>query len=382
MMRRHDHSQHIAARSRRLLAGLLASSAALTSLPAGAQDWFLLQGIIDAEFYDSDSNSPLLTRNDGNPATLGRLQLWTAFQLSPSLQFYAQGQLVSDNFEGYGETDTNLEQAALRYTRQSAPGLLVEVGKILSPLAAYSDRRLSTQNPLIGQPYLYTTGYPYGAKVAGAFGRFDYQVAWIEPADSDTGYQLTARDSGYRPALGAGVTPLTGLRFGLTWTRGPYLNHQGEYHLPDDSRWQDYDQRVLGVDFQFSRGYLEFNGQWLRTSYEVPYHAPDPEDSTWYLELKYTWTPRLYGAVRFQGVEATYVRPSEYGHWRTQTSKFEFLEIGLGYRLSPELLFKAAYQADHWDDAAYGYGANARGHALGLQLSWAVDFASLLSEQP
>ena len=376
------HGSSTACCARHLLAGLVLVFGALVGFPASAQDWYLVQGIIDAETYDTDTGSPRLTRNDGNPAFLGRLQLWTAFQLSPSLQFFAQGQIETDNFEGYGETGTDLEQVALRYSRQSAPWLLIEAGKVLSPLATYSDRRLSTRNPLIGQPYLYSTGYPWGARVAGTAGWFDYQAAWINPSDSGSGYQAIEPGSAYRPALGAGVTPVIGLRFGLSWTQGPYLNPAIEDYLPRGGHWRDYEQRVLGFEFQFSRGYLEFNGQLLRTRHEVPYRGALPADSTYYLELKYTWTPRLYGAVRYEDVEATYVNYPYSHRWRAETSKFRALEVGLGYRFSPDLLLKVAYQADHWDDSGYDYTSSARGRALGVQLSWFVDFVSLFSDEP
>lgn len=357
-------------------------AACLASPPAGAQDWYLLQGIFDAELYDTDTDSPLLSRNEGDLAALGRLQLWAALQLSPELQFYVQGQVESDNFEGYGETTTDLDQVALRYTHEASPSLYIEAGKILSPLAAYSERRLSTRNPLIRQPYLYTAGYPWGAKVVGTAGWFDYQAAWIDPSGSDPGYQLIEPDRAFRPALGAGVTPFTGLRFGLSWTQGPYLNDEIEHALPDGSQWRDYTQRVEGLDFQYSRGYLELSGQLLRTNYEVPYRDSAPDDSSYYLELKYTWTPRLYGAVRYQGIEVSYVDYPENHYWYKATNKFRLLEVGLGYRFSRDLLFKVAYETDHWDDSGYRYASNARGHAVGLQLSWFFDPVSLLAAEP
>jgi hypothetical protein len=365
-----------------LVLRLFVLAVCLASPPAGAQDWYLLQGIFDAELYDTDTDSPLLSRNEGDLAALGRLQLWAALQLSPDLQFYVQGQVESDNFEGYGETTTDLDQVALRYTRQAAPSLYIEAGKILSPLAAYSERRLSTRNPLIGQPYLYTTGYPWGAKVVGSAGWFDYQAAWIDPSGSDPGYQRIEPDRAFRPALGAGVTPFTGLRCGLSWTQGPYLNDEIEHDLPYGSQWRDYTQRVVGLDFQYSRGYLELNGQLLRTNYEVPYRDSAPDDSSYYLELKYTWTPRLYGAVRYQGVEVSYVDYPENHYWYMATNEFRLLEVGLGYRFSRDLLFKVAYETDHWDDSGYRYAANARGHAVGLQLSWFFDLASLFAAEP
>jgi hypothetical protein len=380
------HSPGAATSSKRPILGLLALAGCLASPAASsvawAQDWYLVEGIFDAELYDTDTDSPALTRNNGDLALLGRLQLWTAFQLSPTLQFYAQGEIEADNFDASGQTEADLEQVALRYTRQSAPWLMIEAGKVLSPLAAYSDRRLSTKNPLIGQPYLYSTGYPWGVKLVGSSGWFDYQVAWIDPSDADPEYQVVEPDRAFRPALAIGATPFTGLRLGLSWTQGPYLNRETNDSLPGGRHWRDFDQRAIGFDLQFSRGYLEVNGQLLRMQHEVPYHDSTPNDSTYWLELKYTWTPRLYGAVRYQDVEVSYVGYPDYHYWYTETITFRALEVGLGYRLSPELLLKLTYQADRWDEPEYGYGSGATGHALGLQLSWFFDLVSLLSDKP
>jgi len=362
--------------------GLIVLVGCAASRAADARDWFLMQGIVDTELYETDTASSLLTRNDGDLAALGRLQLWTAFQLTSSLQLYALGEARTDNFGGDWENSSDLTQLVLRYNRQSAPWLFVEAGKILSPLDAYSDRLLSTQNPLIGKPILYSTGYPWGAKVVGSAGRFDYQAALVDPAGSDSDYQSIEPDSAFRPALGFGVTAFTGLRIGLSWTQGPYLNDDITRYLPAGRSWRDYEQRVRGVDFQFSRGYLEFNGQLLQTRYDVPYHDETGDDTAYYLELKYTWSPRVYSALRYQDIEASDVSYRQYRYWYTEARKFRMLEVGLGYRFSPDLLLKAAYQTDRWDATDYDYAPNARGHALGLQLSWHFDLVSLWSDEP
>src|SRR3954467_10514199 len=58
---------------------------------AHAQGSLLLQGIADGEFWSTNARSNLLTRNDGQPAGLGRLQLWGAFEPWRGLVAYAQG---------------------------------------------------------------------------------------------------------------------------------------------------------------------------------------------------------------------------------------------------------------------------------------------------
>ena len=142
-----------------------------------AQQRYLVEGIFDAELFHTDSDSLLLSRNEGDLATLGRLQFWSAFQISPGL----------------------------RYTSQSSPYYFLEAGKILSPLAAYSNRHLSTQNPLIRQPYIFATTYPVGVQVAGSSGWFDYRAAVLDLPDFNPDYMAFEPDSAFRPALGFGV---------------------------------------------------------------------------------------------------------------------------------------------------------------------------------
>ena len=65
----------------------------VAAAPAAArgQGSVLLQGIADGEFWSTNARSNLLTRNDGQLAGLGRLQLWGAMEVWPKLVAYAQG---------------------------------------------------------------------------------------------------------------------------------------------------------------------------------------------------------------------------------------------------------------------------------------------------
>ncbi len=102
------------------------------------------------------------------------------------------------------------------------------------------------------------------------------------------------------------------------------------------------------------------------------------------MELKYTWTPRLYGAARFGKYEAAYIAydSDTYGLPRvTPGREFSDLEIGLGYRLSSNVLFKVAYSSDHWSEDDTLDNPLRNGHSVGLQLSWHFDLGSLLQRR-
>ena len=129
---------------------LLASGCAGYSAPVVAEQRLLLEGILDGELYETDANSYSLARNNGDVSSLGRLQLWSAWQVSPGWQVYALGEAESDDAQGKTETNSEVNQLALRYSSNSSPFYFVEAGKILPPIAIASARHLSTQNPLIG----------------------------------------------------------------------------------------------------------------------------------------------------------------------------------------------------------------------------------------
>ena len=376
------NSRRTKAATRRLVTWGLALICSLASSLTIAQERFLIEGIFDAELHKTDANSRILSKNEGDIATLGRLQLWSAVQISPGLQIYALGEIETVNFSGERETESELEQFALRYSSQSSPYYFLEAGKILSPLSAYSNRHLSTQNPLIGQPYVYITSYPLGIQAAGSSGWLDYRAAMLDLPDINPSYIPIDPDSALRPALGFGVTPFTGLRFGLSYTEGPYLNrHLGAY-LPPGTGWRDFDQRILGFDFQFSRGYLELNGQLVISKYDVPFLNEGTDDTTYYVELKYTWTPRLYGAVRYEKNEAAFIRHAGDLSWLAQSRKFRDVEIGLGYRFSPNTQLKLAYRHHHWRTEASPENVFPNGHSLALQLSHFFDLRSWFTKYP
>lgn len=355
---------------------ILASGAVLTGLAvtaANAQERFLIEGIADGEFYHTDRRSLLLSRNDGDLSPVGRIQLWSAYQLSETLQIYALGEFESDNSSGSYESMADLEQLAIRYTRQEAPFIVIEAGRILGPVSVFADWHLSTRNPLIGELYTHATTYPEGVQVTGSQGLFDYRAAFVDEPDYNLDFVAIDPGSAYRPVLGFGFTPVFGLRVGASYTDGPYLNSRLSAFLPKDSSWRDFDQRVVGLDFQFSRGYLELNGEWAEKDYEVPFRSGQFEDSRFFLELKYTFTPRFYAAGRYQSVDGVFLDTSPEGTWDARYREFTNLELGLGYRLAPHLLLKASYRSDHWRSTVDAQDEVPDGHSLALQLSFSLD---------
>lgn len=343
-----------------------------------AQERILLQGILDAEMYKTDGRSYFLARNDGDVSAVGRLQLWSAWEMTSGLQVYALGELEAGNSLGETETKSELHQFALRYSSNSSPFYVIEAGKLLAPFAVASERRLSTYNPLIGRPNFLYAPYPLGIQVSGSSSWFDYRVALVDLPAIDSEYLPADPDSALRPDVGVGVTPYAGLRFGLAFTTGPYLNRRLGSFLPQGSDWKDFDQRLLGLEFQFSHGYLELNGELAFGEYDIPFHSDIENLKSLFLELKYAWTPRWYGAFRAERTDYPIIRHRGDMAWLARSETVYDLEIGLAYRFSPDTQLKISYRSDHWNVEQGLEIYYPDGHSLALQFSHHFDLKSLL----
>ena len=143
---------------------------------AQAQDWLILQGLAVGEFWASDSGSRLLTRNQGHPGVLGVGRVFVGVAPVPGVQLVAIGEAEGGDASG-GDYELYLEGLTLRLAPSRA--LVIEGGKILSPVGAFAPRRLSPVNPLIGEPDGYPTKYPWGVNVSGAIAAADYRIAVV-----------------------------------------------------------------------------------------------------------------------------------------------------------------------------------------------------------
>lgn len=341
--------------------------AMLWPAPARAQEWLILQGIADAEFWASDSGSRLLTRNDGAPGVLGRVRLFAGIAPVPAVQLVALGEAGGGTAYA-GREHFDLEGLMLRIALSRAA--VLEAGKLPSPVGGFAPRRLSPTNPLIGEPDAYPTSYPLAVQLSGVAGPFDYRAAVISQPPTHPGY---VPSPGNRPriAVGGGITPFFGTRLGASFTRGTYLSDSVAPTLPAGASWTDYRHQVVVVDARASRGYAEMHGEWAYAWYDVPTVTGRMSGPAYYIELKYTWTPRFFTAVRFQRNDYPFLRPLGPARWLTIPANFYAGEIGVGFRAGRGVLAKVTYQKDRWT-------GQPSGHAIAAQLSWLFDVASWL----
>src|SRR5262249_12665518 len=151
----------------------------------------------------------------------------------------------------------------------------------------------------------------------------------------------------FRPAVGAGFTPIVGLRIGGSFTTGSYLNDDYTPTQLSGQSWSYYEQRVGAADLAFARGYLETHFEASRGTYAVPGRATPIMGFSYYGEAKYTFTPRFFLAARAERNKYPFIRANATA-WTSRLTDFVDGELGAGYRLTSKTLLKTSVRGDRW----------------------------------
>jgi hypothetical protein len=131
-------------------------------------------------------------------------------------------------------------------------------------------------------------------RVEGAFAVTSGTLANPRVDDDNKGRQLSGR---------VAVTPVVGLVVGASLARGEFLAHQiAEYYEPVFPG-AHYQQRALGVDGEYSRGYWIVRGEliesrWTLPAANRPFITNPLRATAGYVEARYRITPRVFAATR------------------------------------------------------------------------------------
>ena len=213
---------------------------------------------------------------------------------------------------------------------------MIDAGKLQPIVGTFASRRFSNRNPLIGAPDGYSLEYPLGVEISGERQHFDYRAALVTLPPSHAGY-VPAPTPRLRPAIGAGFTPIVGLRIGGSFTAGPYLNDAYTRDAASGtSGGRIINQRVVGAR---SVVLARLSGDARRGGARVVRRAGRVRHAmmgyTYYGEAKYTFTPRFFVAGRAERNNYPFVRRSARAGRRRLTD-FVDGELGVGYRLNAD----------------------------------------------
>ncbi len=371
------------------------SLAVLCWHPSGsfAEERFGLIAIVDGTL--SRASLPSLSYSgpsDSQTNASGQGILLGSFRLKQNLALFYEGRMshveeLSDSPTRFRQTYTNsVVQGYLRYSTGLPSGLNVQVGKFGHPFGQFLTRNYPDQNPLIDSPLIYShrttihsdrvpsaphelirnqssgssaeyygTGsggglpltnfsYPTGVMAYGNTASLDYRFALI---NSSLANPLNLGNPGQRLqwVIGGGLTCFQSLRLGASYTEGPYLNGKVQMALPAGTTVDDFSQKALGLDLQYTFRHLEVQGELLFNNFRVPNIYQRLGATGYFLEFKQTLTPRLYFAMRWNQIYFDRFR-DYYGsdfHPRFDNN-VNSLELGIGFHISEKLLAKTSYQ--------------------------------------
>lgn len=206
--------------------------------------------------------------------------------------------------------------------------------------------------------------YGTGVRVFGLTEHVDYALeikgtalsshpdSWSEVDFSNP--SLTGR-FGYRPDAA--------WAFGISASRGPWLEDGAMGSLPAGVDQNDLIQNTLGLDVRWAHHQLILSGEIVLSEFETP-AAGDLRTASWFVQARWKVSPGFWLSTRFGQVianDATGATGSDVS-WQPDIWR---AEIGSGWRITSNLLLKASYSFTHTggDDLAGE-------HLLGTGIGW------------
>ena len=242
-------------------------------------------------------------------------------------------------------------QAAAQYERPGRISTRVELGYILSPIGlGMMDMRPDT-NPVIMSHLSYfipmpsfdpgapssqpiASSYPLGGQVTASTTKWDVRTAVVN-APPNRGFVLGSSDGNPRSrpvvVVGGGLTPLTGVRFGVGFATG-------RYNLASETTGlspRDRDLRMLTLEGDVAFGYTRLTGELVHDWLDTAVSATTATE--WFIQGQQTLTPRWFAAARYEGANApprptTGLRPT-----------LRMSEVAAGFRMSPGFTLRTSF---------------------------------------
>ena len=273
------------------------------------------------------------------------------------------------------------------------------VGKMATPFGTFASRSFATANPLIGmpliyhyfsavrgasvlrdnadqlsrrdapnysergQPTLYDACWNTGLQLFGSFGPVTYALAMTEGAVSNP---AATDNDGLQYVGRLGLQPTIALKFGVSGAYAPYLNKSVERNsaFPAGRSAEDYKQRLIGLDAEYSAGHFQLISEWVFNQWQVPNLAEGHlSHSGGYIEGKYELGPGVYYALRYGRIDYGDIDDGQGGQaaWDYGIQR---IETGFGYYLDRRTRLKALVQLNSWVGAP-----DESDHLVSLQLA-------------
>ena len=263
--------------------------------------------------------------------------------------------------------DKQIYQASLQYEHPGPVAMRLDLGYIASPIGlGMMDTRpgvdptilphLSYLTPMPafddGAPRVVPIAatYPLGGEVTFSTNKWDARGAVVDTAPTRIFVINGATNPPSTPVVeaGAGITPKIGLRIGASFAHGEYV--AGSELMPSASSGRGL--TLVALEGEYTFGYTKLNGELTRDALETGSGTAIAYE--WFVQGVETLSPRWFVAARQEGTSA----PPSASIVGDTRKTFQTTEATLGYRLSPDVTFRASFYArktfttPDWDQQA------------------------------
>lgn len=343
-----------------------------------------LSGAVEVNYYRFDQPAPGLIESSARALFDPRLVLFLDAQAGPRCYFFAQARVDGGFDPGAGGRGVRLDEYALRVTPGASERFALQLGKFATVVGQWVKRHQAWDNPFVTAPLAYEnpTGifdetaarsatvlrswahmigpfapspndeyrvpviwgpaYASGASVAGRGECFDYALEVKNTALSSRPDAWDITHTQFQnPAWHARIGWRPDLRwnFGVSFGTGTYLRDSAARTLPAGRTLGDYRQTTLGLDASFAWRHWQLWAEGYRARFAIP-GVGNADTLVGFLEVKYKFTPQLFGAARWNRQTFGDV-PDEITHrpvsWGAGESR---LDLAAGYRFTPHTELK------------------------------------------
>lgn len=272
------------------------------------------------------------------------------------------------------DLDVQLYQAGARYERPGRVSTRIDLGQIVSPVGLGMLDWRPNLNPTILPHLTYVVpmpvfdatvprqvpvsqAYPLGGLVTVSTLKWDARAALVNAAPT-RGWALGAANNPRSTPVveaGAGVTPVIGLRLGVSMAHGKYVT-AGEAPRTPDGRMMT----LVGGEGEFAFGYTKVSGEIVRTAFDTSTGTAVAYE--YFLQGMQTLTPRLFAAARYETSSAPPLDTGIVPGVRTHMNTFE---ATAGVRVTRDVTIRGSFYARH------SYTAAAWDQQAGVSMVWA-----------
>jgi hypothetical protein len=139
---------------------------------------------------------------------------------------------------------------------------------------------------------------------------------------------------------------------GVSASSGIYLREFAERSLAPRRGRGDYRQLVLAQDTTFAWHHLQLWAEIYASRFEIP-NIGDADTLAYYVESKYKFTPRFFGALRWG--QQLFSRIPDRGALTRWGNNVWRADIGPGFRFTPHMQLKFQYSLQHGDSGTRDY---------------------------